>query len=210
MALDSTFAQLRDSFYAGLRHHFVNLIIVAIGISDWFFFVHATRSGNFYEAQAAVLAGVALVFAGVARLTQTFSLAPSEDGMEEEKNRSKWLTRLALVAALGMAAIILYAIQYQFWPPAQVASTLSVGFITAGATWLTGALTGFLFGIPHMREGDREPKTQLSAGNESAVDETQHQDIRYQPSTSLEQISDWLTKIIVGLALVDIAKIPGK
>jgi len=61
-----------------------------------------------------------------------------------------------------------------------------------------------------MREGDREPKNQLSAGNESQVDETQHQDIRYQPSTSLEQISDWLTKIIVGLALVDIAKIPGK
>src|SRR5207247_8409037 len=73
----------------------------------------------------------------------------------------------------------------------RVLSIASIGLIAAGAAWLTGALLGFLFGIPHTRE------------------DLQQSD-RYKPSTSLEQISDWLTKIIVGVSLTQLSNIPIK
>jgi tetratricopeptide (TPR) repeat protein len=63
--------------------------------------------------------------------------------------------------------------------------------MTAGAAWLTGALLGFIFGVPHTQE--------------NAVGED-----RYLPGTSLEEISDWLTKMIVGVTLTQLSNIPGK
>jgi hypothetical protein len=49
---------------------------------------------------------------------------------------------------------------------------------------------GFLFGIPHTVQGTAAP-----------TDGTQ-----YQGNTNLEQVSDWLTKIIVGVGLVQIGR----
>ena len=53
---------------------------------------------------------------------------------------------------------------------------------------------GFLFGIPKVLQSDLS----TSAGTP----------YRQQPNTNLEQISDWLTKIIVGLGLYEIRRIP--
>ncbi|TDN39152.1 hypothetical protein A8B98_20450 [Hymenobacter sp. UV11] len=57
-----------------------------------------------------------------------------------------------------------------------------------------GGVVGFLFGIPHV-----SPATQPvgSGANGSTT----------QPSTSLEQVSDWLTKIIIGVGLVELSEI---
>ncbi len=89
----------------------------------------------------------------------------------------------------------------------------STGFgrCLAGAAWLSGALTGFLFGIPHARDGVTEPSPPV-AKKDGADDGsgTVGEASRYKPSTSLEQISDWLTKIIVGVGLTQLNKIPGK
>lgn len=59
-----------------------------------------------------------------------------------------------------------------------------------------GAGLGFLFGIPH-------------AGAPRVVDSNNGTtpDSGYQSSTSLEQIADWLTKIIVGVGLVELSRI---
>lgn len=68
-----------------------------------------------------------------------------------------------------------------------------------GAMWCfsclaVGAGIGFLFGIPKVLQGDRNG--------------SRNTEYRQRVNTNLEEISDWLTKIIVGLGLIQLAKIP--
>src|SRR4051794_22120465 len=67
-------------------------------------------------------------------------------------------------------------------------TTIGTGLFLAGASTLCGSILGFLFGVPKRevepKQSNAEPK--LHDGEKT-----------YQPNTNLEQISDWLTKIIV-------------
>ena len=65
------------------------------------------------------------------------------------------------------------------------------------ASFLAGSLLGFLFGIPRALSGDAE----VSFGREHD---------RLITNTNLEQISDWLTKIIVGATLVQLGNLTRK
>jgi hypothetical protein len=72
-----------------------------------------------------------------------------------------------------------------------------------------GALIGFLFGIPRvLQDGPTSPSAPPAAGGVGPpANGASPYDLRV--NTNLEQISDWLTKIIVGLGLVQLAKAPG-
>jgi hypothetical protein len=62
-----------------------------------------------------------------------------------------------------------------------------------------GAAFGFLFGIPKILQNER-PVAQDK--------ENKFIDYRQQVNTNLTEISDWLTKIIVGLGLINLNQIP--
>jgi len=84
-------------------------------------------------------------------------------------------------------------------------SVASTGVIIAGSALLVGALIGFLFGIPRAaREGEfvRVPSGVGERGADGAGRGT-----AYGPNTNLEQISDWLTKILVGVSLIQLKEI---
>jgi len=72
-----------------------------------------------------------------------------------------------------------------------------IGLLYAGAFFGVGGLSGFLFGIPRSLQG--KPRDKLD------YIETQP---KYAANTNLEEISDWLTKIIVGLGLVNLKGVP--
>jgi hypothetical protein len=59
---------------------------------------------------------------------------------------------------------------------------------------MSGAIMGFLFGIPRSLALDHQRDAEQGS--------------RYAPNTNLEQISDWITKILVGLGLVQIGRLP--
>jgi len=61
-----------------------------------------------------------------------------------------------------------------------------------------GFFLGFLFGIPRT---DQKPKKSSSENGSNDEDSSQ------SVNTNLEQISDWLTKIIVGVGLVELKKV---
>ena len=71
--------------------------------------------------------------------------------------------------------------------------SVGTGAFLAGAATAAGSFIGFLFGVP---------RANVSATRESANVTDIGRD--YLPNTNLEQISDWLTKIIVGVSLVEI------
>ena len=99
---------------------------------------------------------------------------------EPSEHEAPWLPYLVAVPISGLVAILVYA--WGDW------STLAVATLVAGGAFVAGGLLGFLFGIPRSL-----------AGPEGAEDKAAG---AYRPNTNLEQISDWLTKILVGVGLV--------
>src|SRR5271166_6759052 len=96
------------------------------------------------------------------------------------------LERLLTVVAAGLAALILNANRYQHWQDGLVARAIGFGMMIAGAAFMSGGLLGFLFGSrPH---------------DPNSADKN--------PQTNLEEIADWLTKIILGAGLVGLTNLP--
>jgi hypothetical protein len=108
------------------------------------------------------------------------------------------------MVVIGCLLIFLYtaAASSTKWP------SLAVGLLSAGAAVVSGGLVGFLFGIPHVKSATVDGKT--SGGSRSEDASAAINDDRYSPSTSLEQIADWLTKIIVGVGLIDFHRLTVK
>jgi len=107
------------------------------------------------------------------------------------------ITLLWMLILIGLLSLIFPAtvkILQNDW--AGALTTIGSGLFLAGAATLVGSILGFLFGVPKNNNAKDE-------GKETSASHQQF----YQPNTNLEQISDWLTKIIVGIGLIEISKI---
>jgi hypothetical protein len=105
----------------------------------------------------------------------------------------RWLVHASwIVPLVAVLLLIIYAAQYDV---KKFASVVSVSLLTGLAALVAGALLGFLFGIPRALQRQ-----------EGATDE-EGRAARYAVNTNLEQISDWLTKILVGLGLIQLGRI---
>jgi hypothetical protein len=101
---------------------------------------------------------------------------------------SGWMFSIPIVTILWGVVILIYAIQL----PSEVRwGAWAVANLIAGAAFLGGGLVGFLFGIPRAIQSPAVPTGTA----------------KYRANTNLEQVSDWLTKIIVGVGLVQIGHI---
>lgn len=110
------------------------------------------------------------------------------------------VTRTIVVAGflLGLLALLLC-----FWRKLSI-DGYSI-FFWALACYASGSLAGFLFGIPRVLQG------QPTNNKSSLVPETRANfSAAYQLliNTNLDDISDWLTKIVVGIGLVELRKLP--
>lgn len=74
-------------------------------------------------------------------------------------------------------------------PYAQFWSVLGIAMLIGGASFAAGGIGGFIFGIPSMVQSNNT----IIKNNDNLI-----------------QISDWLTKIIVGVGLVELTKTPHK
>jgi hypothetical protein len=97
---------------------------------------------------------------------------------------------LAAVCA-GIIAVLLFVTQFSF---EEALSVAGVAALVAGSTLAVGAAIGFLFGIPRTLQDEQRS----GAGT------------TYRDNTNLEQISDWLTKILVGVGLTQITRAPSE
>jgi hypothetical protein len=104
--------------------------------------------------------------------------------------------------------------------------------LVAATGFACGALVGFLFGIPRSLQGKTvpssfeatsqdqrgkpvdskaaEPGSENKESTSTASTGTEKREPGYVSNTNLEEISDWLTKIIVGLGLINLKVIPIK
>jgi hypothetical protein len=75
-------------------------------------------------------------------------------------------------------------------------------FAISGGAWMSGATLGFLFGVPRYKSADGT--SAVAAAPQAPAAQAV---MAFTPNTNLEQISDWLTKIIVGATLVQLVPI---
>lgn len=113
--------------------------------------------------------------------------------------------------ALGALLLAVVALSLGYGLGSSGAVAIPVLMMAGGAALATGGLVGFLFGIP--RPGSATPAPQprpvatgTDGGNAAPASQRDGQ-LGYQPSTNLEQVADWLTKIIVGVSLVQLGKL---
>ncbi len=126
---------------------------------------------------------------------------------DEKRDASRdFLAGMRLLAIVGCLVILLYSLR--FWSSGQVLRIFGVGLLVAGAALLTGFLLGFIFTIPRVGSPKgTEPAAQPKG--DPAPDSNPETDLA--PSNdNLVEISDWLTKIIVGVGLVELKSIAGK
>jgi len=106
---------------------------------------------------------------------------------------------LVMCLAAGCLVIPLYAAQASSF--LKFISIAGVAFLVAFSSLLAGGLLGFLFGIPRtLQQGEKPADQEKSDAGTSGHG--------YEINTNLEQISDWLTKILVGVGLTQIASVP--
>lgn len=74
------------------------------------------------------------------------------------------------------------------------------------ASMVVGGILGFLFGIPKSLQGN-DP-VNAGSNNHQAIKTVNGYEQRYIANTNLEQISDWLTKILVGVGLTQLSDAP--
>jgi hypothetical protein len=111
---------------------------------------------------------------------------------------------MATLAAVGCLLILLYS--SRFWASGQFLRILGVGMLAGGAALLTGFLLGFIFAIP--RVGDQKGKTKAVPPEGIHAENSGEQQDSVPFNANLVEISDWLTKIIVGVGLVELHSIP--
>jgi len=124
------------------------------------------------------------------------------------------MTRLAgAVTAVGCLAILVFASQGRTW--ADYARMVAGLVMIAGCAWSVGALLGFLFGIPRTLStasleatGAESAEDTIGAAQDPATVRGRDE-VHYRVNTNLEQISDWLTKMLVGVGLTQLHGLPG-
>lgn len=118
-----------------------------------------------------------------------------KSGLGDLENKGKYIVwSFIIVLVVEIISIVLFSI---FKCP--IFLLVSAGCIIIGGTALVaGLLLGFLFGIPKTAEG------QIHVDDNNTVKVNR---IDYRANTNLEQISDWLTKILVGVSLTQVTTI---
>jgi hypothetical protein len=111
----------------------------------------------------------------------------------------RFVSRLAGLAA-GAGGVAVFAVVSQASSWAEYARAVAGLLMVAGCAWAAGALVGFLFGLPRtLSSPPDEPSVFGARGDEF---------VHYRVNTNLEQISDWLTKILVGVGLAEFHQLP--
>lgn len=110
-----------------------------------------------------------------------------------DNSRSKWRFYLSISIAASVGSIALHT------GGNSQTREFSAGFLLAGASLFLGVLVGFIFGIPKTSKPNSDSSPPLKA-------ET---NVAYNLNTNLEDISDWLTKMLIGVGLVQLTAIPG-
>jgi hypothetical protein len=164
-----------------------------------------------------VLVGLATAFlAPIVWMGRRWNASRDSQGdMALALQHQRWenMLPLALLAYVEVLALLLaaaFGMDGAMWN----AGMSVVLFGVTGAAGATGALVGFLFGIPRFLAAERASALSAAPAPADTTPALVPRDMApvdvlgtYRPSTNLDDIADWLTKIIVGVGLTQLTSI---
>ncbi len=106
----------------------------------------------------------------------------------DRNTRRQWVVVIPGLCGIGVIIALIYITQVG---SALRWSAFGTALAVAAASTFVGGIVGFLFGIPLTNQKDAQNSGESANGSLKA-------------NTGLEQVSDWLTKIIVGVGLVQL------
>jgi hypothetical protein len=132
-----------------------------------------------------------------------------EEADKVEQRQKRTMRLLSGVAMAGLVASVAYSLQFEL---SMFPSVLATAIILASGSAMAGGLLGFLFGLPRGRRAESQPLRQSSAQSPATAIPSNGtlntgREAATRPNTNLEDISDWLTKILVGVGLTQLAAI---
>lgn len=123
-----------------------------------------------------------------------------------ETDENRWQIFL-LLPLLGILGLILYVIHFSLL---QALAIFASGLIISISALLVGGLAGLLFGIPKTVQSKYSDIHKLDPQTDTQRADQSQTDRKFTDNTNLEEISDWLTKALVGIGLSQISKLFGK
>jgi tetratricopeptide (TPR) repeat protein len=134
---------------------------------------------------------------------------------DDQLDKYNMLGRLQVAVIAGIIVILLYSVQFS--KSIEFLRIFGVGILAAGGFLLVGFLLGFIFAIPRMASAKSvEAGSPASAGKGTSLASSEDNGARTRATDTVEtnsnlvEISDWLTKILVGVSLVELDRIPGR
>lgn len=167
-----------------LRHQFAGARAGGKGVDKYYLSSRGLRFVNVTQGGRQVAQGIE---SGISRQRER------ESRTQDRGQPGTWRV-LLMFGVFGLGSLVVYAMTTEW-------SVLGVALIAAVAAFSAGALPGFLFGIPRTLAAESPIPSDKVSGS-SAQNQLSH-----LPNTNLEQISDWLTKILVGVGLVQLGQI---
>ena len=137
---------------------------------------------------------------GVHKLPNPDVARTEANGPDDADSRVAQSVLLNLSILIVVGSVLSIAHSPAYW---------TASLLWGGACLATGALAGFLFGIPKTLQGgsaDKQPTAKTDAKDVPRPDV----DFGQRVNTNLEEISDWLTKILVGLGLAELRSVPAR
>jgi hypothetical protein len=120
--------------------------------------------------------------------------APS-GAFDEPHHAFRWIL-LGLVAAVVAATLADAAFAWASSGGPQPWAVFGAAVMFSGAAMISGVIVGFLFGIPRVLATPSAREADASAIHPS-----------YAANTNLEEVSDWLTKLLLGAGLTQLGNI---
>jgi len=104
---------------------------------------------------------------------------------------------------VGLVAIMIFAGSQNY----SIAS-LGTCIAIAIASMIVGSLFGFLFGVPKTTKNpENSGSVEIEDGDIDSKEAIKNNHRFYTDNTNIEEISDWLTKMIVGIGLIQLYKV---
>lgn len=118
---------------------------------------------------------------------------------------------LLIMALLGLLAIValISVSSYKKVEETSVASIAAYFFLTALCALAFGSLIGLLFSIPRPVNVISPTNTKTDRQGTAPYSPQEDRIRNFINNNNLVQVADWLTKIIIGITLVNLGKIPG-
>ena len=142
-------------------------------------------------------------FIGLNRLVQT----QGEHGDNTGSLGTQELRILRIYMALGLVGVLIYSTSFVLNGHISGFRIFGISMLLAGAALMLGGLLGFLFGIPRTLQNEQIAIPYVESSSSDAPP-ANGASINHRVNTNLEQISDWLTKILVGVGLTQLNEIP--